>query len=172
VRDLDWGEKFHSELFELERMGRVGTDDAGAVYLSDGVVNLALIKVAPDFPNAKPDGLNHIGFVVSSGLGADGAHRHGNRRRFPPRYSAAGPAAGCSLWVGGPSASGHTADRLGEITHRAAVRGRGVDVEVLGELHETGPAARGDAGATPAGRPGSPEDVVAAVVYLASAGAS
>lgn len=62
--DLDWGEKFYSELFELERMGRVGTDEAGAVYLSDGVVNLALIKVAPDFPNAKPDGLNHIGFVV------------------------------------------------------------------------------------------------------------
>jgi len=63
--DLHWAAKFYSEIFELEEVGRVGNlDKAGAVYLSDGVINVALIKVAPDYPNAKPEGLNHIGFVV------------------------------------------------------------------------------------------------------------
>ena len=63
--DLDWGSKFYAELFELEEVGRAGDGiQGGAVYLSDGVVNVALIKVSPDYPNAKPDGLNHIGFVV------------------------------------------------------------------------------------------------------------
>ncbi|WP_029433060.1 VOC family protein [Blastococcus sp. URHD0036] len=65
--DLDWGAKFYSELFEMDfvsRVGPPGDDSQGAVYLSDGVVNVALIKVHADFPNAKPEGINHIGFVV------------------------------------------------------------------------------------------------------------
>lgn len=63
--DLDWGAKFYADTFELEEVGRAGDGvKGGAVYLSDGVMNVALIKVTPDFPNAKPDGLNHIGFVV------------------------------------------------------------------------------------------------------------
>ncbi|MGE0881025.1 MAG: VOC family protein [Acidimicrobiia bacterium] len=64
--DLHWGAKFYSECFEMEEVGRVGNlDVAGAVYLSDGVMNVALIKVVPDYPNFKPDGLNHFGFVVN-----------------------------------------------------------------------------------------------------------
>jgi catechol 2,3-dioxygenase-like lactoylglutathione lyase family enzyme len=63
--DLHWAAKFYSEIFELEEVGRAGdVNDSGAVYLSDGTVNVALIKVHSDFPNAKPEGLNHIGFVV------------------------------------------------------------------------------------------------------------
>jgi catechol 2,3-dioxygenase-like lactoylglutathione lyase family enzyme len=55
--------KFYAEAFELTEVGRVGE---GAVYLSDGTVNVALIKITdPEFPNWKPDGLNHIGFVVA-----------------------------------------------------------------------------------------------------------
>jgi predicted enzyme related to lactoylglutathione lyase len=63
--DLEWGAKFYADTFELEEVGRAGdVTKSGAVYLSDGVMNVALIKVDPDFPNAKPDGLNHLGFVV------------------------------------------------------------------------------------------------------------
>lgn len=63
--DLEWGAKFYADTFELEEVGRAGdVNKSGAVYLSDGVMNVALIKVDPDFPNAKPDGLNHLGFVV------------------------------------------------------------------------------------------------------------
>jgi catechol 2,3-dioxygenase-like lactoylglutathione lyase family enzyme len=64
--DLHWASKFYSELFELEEVGRAGdVDKSGAVYLSDGTVNVALIKVDPDYVNGKPEGLNHIGFVVT-----------------------------------------------------------------------------------------------------------
>jgi catechol 2,3-dioxygenase-like lactoylglutathione lyase family enzyme len=64
--DLEAAAKFYTEAFELEEISRAGDiSSMGAIYLSDGTVNVALIKISdPDFPNAKPDGLNHIGFVV------------------------------------------------------------------------------------------------------------
>ena len=64
--DIETSAKFYSEAFELEEVGRAGdVTSMGAIYLTDGTVNVALIKISdPDYPNAKPDGLNHIGFVV------------------------------------------------------------------------------------------------------------
>jgi catechol 2,3-dioxygenase-like lactoylglutathione lyase family enzyme len=63
--DLDKEAKFYSSAFELEEISRVGTAESGAVYLSDGIINVALIKMNdPNFPNYHPRGLNHIGFVV------------------------------------------------------------------------------------------------------------
>src|SRR5690348_7501933 len=57
--NLDESAKFYAEAFEMEEVGRVGDmEKGGAVYLSDGVVNVALIKITdPNFPNYKPDGL-------------------------------------------------------------------------------------------------------------------
>ncbi|MDE3203907.1 MAG: VOC family protein [Acidobacteriota bacterium] len=63
--DLHWAAKFYSELFEMEEVGRAGdVDTSGAVYLSDGTVNVALIKVDREYVNGKIDGLNHVGLVV------------------------------------------------------------------------------------------------------------
>ena len=63
--NLDEEAKFYASAFELEEISRVGTAEAGAVYLSDGIINVALIKMNdPNFPNYHPRGLNHIGFVV------------------------------------------------------------------------------------------------------------
>ena len=64
--DLETSAKFYTQAFELEEVGRAGDiSSMGAIYLSDGTINVALIKISdPDYPNAKPDGLNHIGFVV------------------------------------------------------------------------------------------------------------
>lgn len=63
--DIDADSKFYCEAFGLKEVGRAGSPDNGAAFLSDGVVNLALIKIGdPDFPNYLPRGLNHIGFVV------------------------------------------------------------------------------------------------------------
>lgn len=64
--DLEASAKFYTGAFELEEVGRAGDiSSMGAIYLSDGTVNVALIKISdPDYPNAKPEGLNHIGFVV------------------------------------------------------------------------------------------------------------
>jgi catechol 2,3-dioxygenase-like lactoylglutathione lyase family enzyme len=65
-QDLESAAAFYTQAFELEEVGRAGDiSSMGAIYLSDGTVNVALIKIDdPDYPNAKPDGLNHIGFVV------------------------------------------------------------------------------------------------------------
>jgi catechol 2,3-dioxygenase-like lactoylglutathione lyase family enzyme len=64
--DLEAAASFYSSAFELKEVGRVGDmATMGAVYLTDGTINVALIKVDdPTFPAAKPKGLNHIGFVV------------------------------------------------------------------------------------------------------------
>jgi catechol 2,3-dioxygenase-like lactoylglutathione lyase family enzyme len=65
VDNLDKDAEFYVKTFELEEVGRAGTPDMGAVYLSDGVMNIALIKISdPDYPNYNPRGLNHMGFVV------------------------------------------------------------------------------------------------------------
>jgi len=64
--DLEGEAKFLTEAFELEEVGRAGdVAESGAIYLSDGVMNIALIKIPDrDFPNYEPQGLNHIGFVT------------------------------------------------------------------------------------------------------------
>ena len=64
--DLEGEAQFMKDAFELEEVGRAGdVTKSGAIYLSDGTVNIALIRIEdPDFPNYNPQGLNHIGFVV------------------------------------------------------------------------------------------------------------
>ena len=66
VDNLDQDAAFYTNAFELEEVGRAGSSTNGAVYLSDGVINIALIKISDtNFPNYEPRGLNHIGFVVT-----------------------------------------------------------------------------------------------------------
>jgi catechol-2,3-dioxygenase len=50
--------KFYSEVFEMEVVGR---NKSGGVFLSDGYMNLALLKQQAV---GKPPGLNHFGFHV------------------------------------------------------------------------------------------------------------
>lgn len=57
--------RFFREAFGMQEVGRLGQSPNLAIYLSDGVMNLAVINITdPDFPNYQPKGLNHIGFVV------------------------------------------------------------------------------------------------------------
>ena len=73
--------KFYCDVFEMKELYRIGLegDGEGAIYLSDGTVNLALIRITrPDFPNYRPKGLNHIGFVVEDlGAAVARAEAHG-----------------------------------------------------------------------------------------------
>jgi len=64
--DLEGEANFLKEAFDLQEVGRAGdVNKSGAIYMSDGVMNIALIKIEdPNFPNFNPQGLNHIGFVV------------------------------------------------------------------------------------------------------------
>jgi catechol 2,3-dioxygenase-like lactoylglutathione lyase family enzyme len=67
--DPDATSRFYKDVFEMKEMYRIGLegDAEGAIYLSDGTVNLALIRITrPDFPNFRPKGLNHIGFIVEN----------------------------------------------------------------------------------------------------------
>lgn len=46
VKDLDKAAKFCSEVFEFRRIGREDLDIGSAVYMSDGVINFALLNFA------------------------------------------------------------------------------------------------------------------------------
>jgi len=72
VRDLEKSAKFYEDVFGLRRVGQEKLDFAAAVYLSDGVINLALLNfstgagtAASDLKNPKAFvGAHHFGFQV------------------------------------------------------------------------------------------------------------
>ena len=70
VGDLERSAKFYEDVFELKRMGREDLDIGSAIYLSDGVINLALLNFSGNRGNdikgdpTKAVGANHFGFHV------------------------------------------------------------------------------------------------------------
>jgi catechol 2,3-dioxygenase-like lactoylglutathione lyase family enzyme len=69
VRDLEKAASFYEGVFELKRVGQEVLDFASAIYLSDGVINLALLnyvgKRGSGLDNAKEFvGTHHFGFQV------------------------------------------------------------------------------------------------------------
>jgi predicted enzyme related to lactoylglutathione lyase len=69
VRDLDKAASFYEHVFGLTRVGREDLEIGSGVYLSDGVVNLALISYKNDASAGRADaaqfsGPHHFGFVV------------------------------------------------------------------------------------------------------------
>ena len=69
VRDLEKSAKFYEGAFGLKRVGEETLDFAAAIYLTDGVINLALLnyfgKRGSGLDNAKDYvGAHHFGFQV------------------------------------------------------------------------------------------------------------
>ena len=69
VRDLEKSAQFYEGVFGLKRVGEETLDFAAAIYLSDGVINLALLnyfgKRGSGLDNAKEYvGAHHFGFQV------------------------------------------------------------------------------------------------------------
>jgi predicted enzyme related to lactoylglutathione lyase len=70
VGDLEKSAKFYEEVFELRRIDREDLDIGSAIYLSDGVINLALLNFSGSKGNditgdpTKAIGANHFGFQV------------------------------------------------------------------------------------------------------------
>ena len=69
VRDLQKAAKFYEGVFGLKRVGEETLDFASAVYLSDGVINLALLNYAGKRGSGLDDaknfvGAHHFGFQV------------------------------------------------------------------------------------------------------------
>ena len=70
VRDLEKSAKFYESVFDLKRVGREDIEIGSAIYLSDGVINLALLNFSGSKGNdikgdpTKAIGANHFGFQV------------------------------------------------------------------------------------------------------------
>src|ERR1051325_3827383 len=69
VKDLQKAARFYESVFELKRVGKQTLDFASAVYLSDGVIKLALLDYKGErgsgLANAKDFvGAHHFGFQV------------------------------------------------------------------------------------------------------------
>ena len=69
VKDLDKAAEFYSNVFEFKRIGSEDLPIGSAIYMSDGVINLALLNFAGTKGNNLADpknavGANHFGFQV------------------------------------------------------------------------------------------------------------
>jgi len=70
VGDLEKSAKFYESVFDLKRVGREDIEIGSAIYLSDGVINLALLNFSGSKGNdikgdpTKAIGANHFGFQV------------------------------------------------------------------------------------------------------------
>jgi predicted enzyme related to lactoylglutathione lyase len=72
VKDLDNAARFYETVFDLKRVGREDLEIGSAIYMSDGVINLALLNFAgkqgsraSDLPEGSTYvGAHHFGFQV------------------------------------------------------------------------------------------------------------
>jgi catechol 2,3-dioxygenase-like lactoylglutathione lyase family enzyme len=69
VKDLEKSAQFYEKVFDLKRVGRDDLEFGSGIYLSDGVVNLALLKykgaTGSGLSNADSFvGAHHFGFIV------------------------------------------------------------------------------------------------------------
>ncbi len=71
VKDLEKAAQFYETVFDLKRVGRDDLEFGSGVYLSDGVVNLALLRYKGSKGSGLADastfvGAHHFGFVVDN----------------------------------------------------------------------------------------------------------
>ena len=72
VKDLDKAAAFYQDVFELTRVGREDLEIGSAIYMSDGVINLALLNFTGKAGSKASDlaegstfvGTHHFGFQV------------------------------------------------------------------------------------------------------------
>ncbi len=64
VTDLEASAAFYQKVFGLKRVGEETLEMGSGVYLSDGVVNLALLKGSPGSAMDGYVGSHHFGFIV------------------------------------------------------------------------------------------------------------
>lgn len=69
VKDLEASARFYSQVFDLKEVGRESNEIGSGVYLSDGVINLALLSFNGERGSGLKDaksfaGPHHFGFQV------------------------------------------------------------------------------------------------------------
>ncbi len=75
TQEPDKTANFYKDVFDLEMVGRVDGENAEGYYLSDGTVNLAILRfknevVAGD-QGMEYSGIHHVGFQVDDAASAD-----------------------------------------------------------------------------------------------------
>ena len=83
TQDPDGTARFYKEVFGLQEVGRVDNENAEGHYLSDGNVNLAILRfkndvVAGEEFGAAYSGFHHIGFEVEDTAATDAKLRKAN----------------------------------------------------------------------------------------------
>ena len=114
VRDLDAMTEFYKSVFELEYVGSETIGTGTANYLTDGVVNLALLYFS-DKTGEELDrmaGLNHFGIQVDDVAEYE---RRASCSTFPPTAGLAPPAASATTDASRPrtTAGGEFVRRAG-----------------------------------------------------------
>ena len=76
TQDPDKTAKFYKEVFDLQEVGKVNGENAEGYYLSDGNVNLAILRfksevVAGSEFGTGYSGIHHIGFQVEDAATTD-----------------------------------------------------------------------------------------------------
>jgi catechol 2,3-dioxygenase-like lactoylglutathione lyase family enzyme len=69
VKDLERAARFYEEVFDLKRVGEEHLEMGSGIYLTDGVINLALLKYKGETGSGLKDaagfvGAHHFGFQV------------------------------------------------------------------------------------------------------------
>ena len=69
VKDLEKAAQFYADVFDLKRVGREDLEIGSAIYMTDGVINLALLNFKGDTGHGLADpskfvGAHHFGFQV------------------------------------------------------------------------------------------------------------
>ena len=87
TQDPDKTAKFYKEVFDLQEVGKVNGENAEGYYLSDGNVNLAILRfksevVAGSEFGTAYSGIHHIGFQVEDAATTDTKLREA---QFAPR---------------------------------------------------------------------------------------
>lgn len=85
TQDPDTTASYYRDVFELQSVGRVDNDNAEGYYLSDGNINLAILRfknetVAGEEFGTEYSGLHHIGFQVEDVDATDAKLHHANSR--------------------------------------------------------------------------------------------
>ncbi len=86
TQDPDSVSEFYKTVFDLDEVGRVDSDNAEGYYLTDGNVNVAILRFKSEVVagelGAGYSGIHHIGFQVEDAAATDLALRKANA---PPK---------------------------------------------------------------------------------------
>jgi glyoxylase I family protein len=83
TQDPDSVAEFYTTVFDLEEVGRVDNDNAEGYYLTDGNVNIAILRFKSDTVAGEEfgtgyAGIHHIGFQVDDAAATDAVLRNFN----------------------------------------------------------------------------------------------